>query len=174
MRRGRCRRGAQRQVEAVDRVEEEQRADALVEVVAGAAEAVERLALGEQLFERQLAAQRVERAVALLAARRVMMPVSRLTGAFLPRRRAIRDRPAVRASAPAPARGPGRPAPAPVARSADRSARRGRSGGRRLPAPGTARAAPGRRARRKASARRFCRGSSMTAGVSTCMPKKQR
>ena len=44
--------GPQRNVEAVDGVEEEERAHAFVEVVAGAAEAVERLALGEQLFER--------------------------------------------------------------------------------------------------------------------------
>ena len=44
--------GAQRNVEAVDGVEKEERAHAFVEVVAGAAEAIERLALGEQIFER--------------------------------------------------------------------------------------------------------------------------
>ena len=57
-RRGRSGGGTQGNVEAVDGVEEEQRAHAFVEVVAGAAEAVERLALGEQLVERQVAAQR--------------------------------------------------------------------------------------------------------------------
>jgi hypothetical protein len=39
-------------VEAVDGVQKEQRAHAFVEVVAGAAETIERLALGEQIFER--------------------------------------------------------------------------------------------------------------------------
>ena len=54
----------------MDGVEEEQRAHAFVQVVAGAAEAVQRLALGEQRLERQVAADGVQRAVALLAARR--------------------------------------------------------------------------------------------------------
>ena len=58
--------GLAREVEAVDGVEEEQRAHALVEVVAGAAEAVERVALGQQLFERGIAADGIERAVAFV------------------------------------------------------------------------------------------------------------
>ena len=44
--------GAQRNVEAVDRVEKEERAHAFVQIVASAAESIERLALGQQLFER--------------------------------------------------------------------------------------------------------------------------
>src|ERR1035441_1378111 len=46
--------GPQRNVEAMDGVEKEERPHAFVEVVAGAAKAVQRLALGEQFFERQL------------------------------------------------------------------------------------------------------------------------
>src|SRR5260370_22937822 len=68
-RRGRCGGGAQRNVEAVDGVQEKERAHAFVEVVAGAAEAIECLALGEQLFERCVAAHGIERVVASLAAR---------------------------------------------------------------------------------------------------------
>ena len=62
--RGRAGLLAQGHMEAVDGVEEEQRAHAFVEVVARAAEAVERGALGLQLRERQVAADCVQRAVA--------------------------------------------------------------------------------------------------------------
>jgi hypothetical protein len=39
-------------VKTVDGIEKEKRADAFIKVVASAAEAIERLALGEQIFER--------------------------------------------------------------------------------------------------------------------------
>src|ERR1035438_645810 len=52
------------QVEAVDRVEEEERADTFVEIVAGAAEAVERGRFALQVCESCGAAVGVERAVA--------------------------------------------------------------------------------------------------------------
>ena len=68
--RGRRLPASQGQVEAVDGVEEEEGAHALVEVVAGAAEAVEGLAFGEQFGERQIAAEGVQRSVARLAAAR--------------------------------------------------------------------------------------------------------
>ncbi len=56
-------------VEAVDGVEEEEGAHALVEVVAGAAEAVEGLAFGGELGERHAAAEGVQGLVARLAGR---------------------------------------------------------------------------------------------------------
>ena len=59
-RRGSCRQAGN--MKAMDGVKEEQRPHALVEVVAAAAEAVERLAFGEQLVEREALAQGIERA----------------------------------------------------------------------------------------------------------------
>jgi hypothetical protein len=53
-----------RQVETMNGVEEEERADALVEIVALAAEAVELVALGKQLLDRCRAAESFERQVA--------------------------------------------------------------------------------------------------------------
>ncbi len=67
---GRSGGGTQRNVKSMDGVEKEERPHAFVQVVAGAAEAVQRLALGEQLIERQVAADGIQRTVALLAARR--------------------------------------------------------------------------------------------------------
>src|SRR5260370_13989162 len=66
-RRGRCGGGTQRNVEAVNGVQEKERAHAFVQVVAGAAEAIKRLALGDQLFERGGGARGIERAIAPLA-----------------------------------------------------------------------------------------------------------
>jgi hypothetical protein len=61
---GRAGRRALWHVKPVDGVEEEQRAHAFVEVVARSAKTVERGALGLQLTERQIAADRVQRTVA--------------------------------------------------------------------------------------------------------------
>src|ERR1051326_1842573 len=63
--RARIRAGPQRNMKAVNGVEEEQGAYALVEVVAGAAETIELAAGFEQLVERRAAAQRFERGVAV-------------------------------------------------------------------------------------------------------------
>ena len=50
----------------MDGIEEKQGAHALVEIVAAAPEAVERLAFPQQFFERRSPAQRVQRAIASL------------------------------------------------------------------------------------------------------------
>lgn len=56
--------GARRQVKAMDRVEEKQCADTLVEIARFAAECVERVAFREELRERRGGAEVVERTVA--------------------------------------------------------------------------------------------------------------
>src|SRR5205085_4675734 len=50
------------QMEAMNGIQKKQRADPLVEIVAGAAEAVERVAFGQQLVEGGVGADGVERA----------------------------------------------------------------------------------------------------------------
>ena len=168
-----------RKVEAVNGVEEEQRAHALVEVVAGAPEAVERVAFGQQLCER----------------RRRQQSESSERSRILGLSRGDRLRSAGSSAAPpaaAPASAVGQQfqhlrqhlgAVAPVQRQRQLRDEQAVAHADIVAAAGSSSArycscAPVRPARRKATrppvSRQLPPRMSMTAGVSTCMPKKQR